>query len=160
MYTLAAARTAIVRNEETCLPAVMRPPALLICVVSRGCDAVSRMSRPSPVMSSTAPPPGLICCHCLVTTFLTTSIITPRMNNQQRHNEQSKYLSSYKVIFSLVPALELETKAIRRFAKQGKSRGGSTGDGRLLIHLYYSAVTGNRKQVLTGSSESCEHKCR
>ena len=37
---------------------------------------------------------------------------------------------------------------------------GSTGDGRLLIHLYYSAVTGNRKQVLTGSSESCEHKCR
>ena len=43
---------------------------------------------------------------------------------------------------------------------QGKSRGGSTGDGRLLIHLYYSAVTGNRKQVLTGSSESCEHKCR
>ena len=43
---------------------------------------------------------------------------------------------------------------------QGKSRGGSIGDGRLLIHLYYSAVTGNRKQVLTGRSESSEHKCR
>ena len=32
---------------------------------------------------------------------------------------------------------------------QGKSRGGSNGDGRLLIRFYYSAVTGNRKQVLT-----------
>ena len=43
--------------------------------------------------------------------------------------------------------------------KENKERG-SCGNGRLLIHLYYSAVTGNRKQVLTGSSESCEHKCR
>ena len=33
--------------------------------------------------------------------------------------------------------------------------------GRIIkMTLYYSAVTGNRKQVLTGSSESCEHKCR
>ena len=44
-------------------------------------------------------------------------------------------------------------------SKENKERG-SCGNGRLLIHLYYSAVTGNRKQVLTGSSESCEHKCR
>ena len=43
--------------------------------------------------------------------------------------------------------------------KENKERG-SCGNGRLLIHLHYSAVTGNRKQVLTGSSESCEHKCR
>ena len=43
--------------------------------------------------------------------------------------------------------------------KENKERG-SCGNGRLLIHLYYSAVTGNRKQVLTGSSKSCEHKCR
>ena len=44
-------------------------------------------------------------------------------------------------------------------SKEGNSKGGEN-DGRLLIGLYYSAVTGNRKQVLTGSSESCEHKCR
>ena len=43
--------------------------------------------------------------------------------------------------------------------KEGNSKGGEN-DGRLLIGFYYSAVTGNRKQVLTGSSESCEHKCR
>ena len=43
--------------------------------------------------------------------------------------------------------------------KENKERG-SCGNRRLVIHLYYSAVTGNRKQVLTGSSESCEHKCR
>ena len=43
--------------------------------------------------------------------------------------------------------------------KEGNSKGGEN-DGRLLIGLYYSAVTGNRKQVLTGSSENCEHKCR
>ena len=44
-------------------------------------------------------------------------------------------------------------------SKEGNSKGGEN-DGRLLIGFYYSAVTGNRKQVLTGSSESCEHKCR
>ena len=43
--------------------------------------------------------------------------------------------------------------------KEGNSKGGEN-NGRLLIGFYYSAVTGNRKQVFTGSSESCEHKCR
>ena len=43
--------------------------------------------------------------------------------------------------------------------KEGNSKGGEN-DGRLLIGFYHSAVTGNRKQVLTGSSGSCEHKCR
>ena len=43
---------------------------------------------------------------------------------------------------------------------QGKSKRGSNGDGRLLIRFFYSAVTGNIKQVLTGRSESYEHKCR
>ena len=44
-------------------------------------------------------------------------------------------------------------------SKEGNSKGGEN-DGRLLIGFCYSAVSGNRKQVLTGSSESCEHKCR
>ena len=49
---------------------------------------------------------------------------------------------------------------LQSYLLQGKSKRGSNGDGRLLIRFYYSAVTGNRKQVLTGRSESCEHKCR
>ena len=56
--------------------------------------------------------------------------------------------------------LFLEILILSNTYNQGKSRGGSNGDGRLLIRFYYSAVTGNRKQVLTGRSESCEHKCR
>ena len=48
---------------------------------------------------------------------------------------------------------------LNSWIKEGNSKGGEN-DGRLLIGFYYSAVTGNRKQVLTGSSESCEHKCR
>ena len=56
-------------------------------------------------------------------------------------------------------AEESETHSIDIVSKEGNSKGGEN-DGRLLIGLYYSAVTGNRKQVLTGSSESCEHKCR
>ena len=56
-------------------------------------------------------------------------------------------------------ALLLKYININSACKENKERG-SCGNGRLLIHLYYSAVTGNRKQVLTGSSESCEHKCR
>ena len=52
-----------------------------------------------------------------------------------------------------------ETFPKQNSTKEGNSKGGEN-DGRLLIGFYYSAVTGNRKQVLTGSSESCEHKCR
>merc|ERR1711884_584309 len=53
----------------------------------------------------------------------------------------------------------IEAFKFHQIIKEGNSKGGEN-DGRLLIGFYYSAVTGNRKQVLTGSSESCEHKCR
>ena len=54
---------------------------------------------------------------------------------------------------------ETKFSVLHIVTKEGNSKGGEN-DGRLLIGFYYSAVTGYRKQVLTGSSESCEHKCR
>ena len=84
--------------------------------------------------------------NSLTTEKLVRRILNNRLDYEHRNQKkEEKEKAAYQVY--------------RCISKEGNSKGGEN-DGRLLIGFYYSAVTGNRKQVLTGSSESCEHKCR
>ena len=85
-----------------------------------------------------------------------TIITTVASSHSTPHLDLALDIFSFQ-IFSWVPIFT--ALVLIACIKEGNSKGGEN-DGRLLIGFYYSAVTGNRKQVLTGSSESCEHKCR